>query len=476
MVLVFSYSLDLEGAEYTFVHFVQKIEYFKSLYLNSFEFPFTNCVYNPFYPYFIWLIVKLARLDFVKDIHAIFIIGRSISFVFVFIQIFYLVKFIHLFEKNKTIVLLGVLLYLLLITGHFYAMRPDAIVTALFSVFVYNTVVYFYQKPNQEYWFKAAILLILITLLKQDFIIHVFLFLGILFLLKRTKTSFYMLVFSVSLVVFTYVVLFVIFGEAYLYNTVLFNFQVTSNVRESYNLVTVAISICRILPLLVFSVIFYRKHASHHNKDLLLLFLACGFFEFIICHLLMFRAGSFINYSYVAILYLIIGCSIVLQISSINKYFFLIILLGYLFGIIGTNLLLKNYAFSFSALKNEKIEYQQKLQSRNELLNYVGKDLLFMPYPKNCIFLFSPNLIYGYDFHIDRYLYLVTGFASSTKLAYVKSDKYDSYFNSGKLKYILLENNRKNEAYIQQYYPTYKLTDTINIYQVFSFVGNQNLK
>ena len=69
----------------------------------------------------------------------------------------------------------------------------------------------------------------------------------------------------------------------------------------------------------------------------------------------------------------------------------------------------------------------------------------------------------------------MTGFASSTKLAYVKSDKYDTYFNSGKLKYILLENDLKNESYIQKYYPNYKLTDTVNIYQVFSFTENKKL-
>lgn len=469
-MLIFSYSLDLEGAEYSFVHFVQKIEYFKSLYLNSFEFPFTNCVYNPFYPYFIWMIAKVIKLDFIKDIHSIFIIGRSISFVFVFIQIFYLVKFIHLFEKNKTIVLLGVLLYLLLITGHFYAMRPDSMVTTLFSVFVFETVANFYQNARKLYWLKAAVLILIMTLLKQDFILHIFLFLGILFLLKRTKISFYALLFAVILVVCSYVVLYAIFGEAYLCNTVLFNFQVTSNVRESYNLVTVAISICRILPLLVLSIILYTKYENKNNKNLLSLFLIAGFFEFIICHLLMFRAGSFINYSYVTILYLIIACCIFLQISSFNKYFSLIVFLGYLCGIIGTNILLKNYVTSISTLRNEKNIYEQKLQSRNVLLNYVGSDLLFMPYPKNCIFLFSPNLIYGYDFHIDKYLYLVTGFASSTKLAYVKSDKYDAYFNSGKLKYILLENDLKNESYIQKYYPNYKLTDTVNIYQVFSFI------
>lgn len=474
ILLMFSYSLDLEGAEYTFVHFVQKIEYAKTLYQNPLVFPFTNCVYNPLYPYLIWIIAKAFALDFSKDIHAIFMIGRVISFVCILIQIVYVIKFIQLFEKSKSIILLGVLLYLLLITGHFYAMRPDAIVTTMFSVFVYETVVYFYHKSNVKYWIKISVYILLMTLLKQDFIIHIFLFLGILFLLQRTKATFLLMMFSVFLVVLTYIVLFSIFGENYIYNTVLFNFQVTSNVRNSYNLVIVAISICRILPLLFLSIILYVKYYKQQNRNILLLFILTGFFEFVICHLLMFRAGSFINYSYVTILFLVISCSVISCIPSQKKYLLMFIFICYLIGIIGTNVLLKNYSISLETLKKEEIEYKDKLKDRDKILSYVGNAIYFMPNGKNVIFLSGSNCIYGYDFHINRYLYLITGFKSTTKLTYIKSDRYDSYFNDGKLKYILLESATKNDAYIQQYYPNYKLTDTISSYQVYSYLEVNN--
>ena len=134
-----------------------------------------------------------------------------------------------------------------------------------------------------------------------------------------------------------------------------------------------------------------------------------------------------------------------------------------------TNAYLKNYSISFQTLKSQKTEYYNMLNNRKEVLSYLGKSIFFMPYPKNSIFLYNTNEIYGYDFHIDRYLDLITGFESKTKLTFIKSDNYDSYFNNGKSKYILIETDKKNEAYIRKYYPKYKLTDTVNIYQVYSF-------
>ena len=48
-MLIFSYNIDLDGAEFTFVHYIQQLLKGEPLYLNPYEAPYSITIYTPLY-------------------------------------------------------------------------------------------------------------------------------------------------------------------------------------------------------------------------------------------------------------------------------------------------------------------------------------------------------------------------------------------------------------------------------------------
>jgi hypothetical protein len=46
-MLIFSYNIDLDGAEFTFVHYIQQLLKGEPLYLNPYEAPYSITIYTP---------------------------------------------------------------------------------------------------------------------------------------------------------------------------------------------------------------------------------------------------------------------------------------------------------------------------------------------------------------------------------------------------------------------------------------------
>ena len=110
--LIFSYSLDLEGGEFAFAHFVQVMLEGHRLYSNPNAYPYFVTMYGPIYPLLCYSICKLLNLNSLADLHTIYIVGRSLSLGAFVLILSVLYKFIGLMNQHKDIrALLALLLF-----------------------------------------------------------------------------------------------------------------------------------------------------------------------------------------------------------------------------------------------------------------------------------------------------------------------------------------------------------------------------
>jgi hypothetical protein len=166
-------------------------------------------IYTPLYLHLVEAACRLLEVNYIDNIYKIFITGRIISFGFTILGVYYIFLFAKKHITNSAIILFVCALYLLLITGHSYAVRPDSMKVAFFIAFLYYIIDYFFESGTASSKLRSFIFAILCIAAKQDAVIYIGLFLGITFLVKRTKQ-----VFS-YLVVFCYQCLSVVFIVSY---------------------------------------------------------------------------------------------------------------------------------------------------------------------------------------------------------------------------------------------------------------------
>ena len=140
--LIFSYSIDLDGAEFGFIHYAQLLLQHKPLYANPNAFPYLPVLFTPCYPYLISSLSNLFHLNYNNDIHQILVMARTLSFLFLFVNAYLIFKIFKLFKLPSIYFLAMFTFYVLLITGHFFATRPDALKTTAFTLFLYAVIQY----------------------------------------------------------------------------------------------------------------------------------------------------------------------------------------------------------------------------------------------------------------------------------------------------------------------------------------------
>lgn len=472
-ILIFSYSVNLEGEEFAFVHFVQKLDIQKTLYLDPFSYPFTLCVYNPLYSYLILLLAKIATINVHEDTYALFVLARVVSFLFVFLQLYFMSKIFTFFTISKQLQIIAICLYLLLITGHFYVMRPDALITASFTIIVYSSLSYFFAKKESKYLYINFILTAIIVLLKQDAVIHLVILSLLIFLVKRDKNSFIVGCLTALIIILIYALLYSAYGSDFIKNTILFNFQITKNVKASYNFSVVIFSLQRLSLIVLASVVYWFRYNHSDKKNAIHLLFFAGLAELLVSHFFMLRPASNLNYVFVTVLYFLIITMIYLQ--TIFSLHFLVKVAAFLYilFLMTSDVILKYYVFSMSEIKHDKAIYSDMKKNKKELLSYLKGRSFFMPDPKNCIYFSKANMVYGYDFHIDRYLNLISTIQSETGTPLVNTAVYDSCFDNGKVQFILFEQSESND-YMQRYYPNFRLVDSINIYKIYEYTTDKN--
>ncbi len=472
ILLIFSYSIDLDGTEFIFVYYVQQLLEHKPIYNNPTSFPFQACLFVPIYLYVLKTIVSFFNITLQENLHFIYIVGRLFSFVLFMLQILIFTSYVKIrFKASAQIILIGTAIYLLLITGHMYVIRPDAMKYLFFSIAFILLIEYQFFNQKILYLIGFLIIGVLNVFTKQDTIVYLCMIIGCMFL-ATGKLKYIVLLFSfLSLVGLVFFLMVQVFGINFYTNVVLFNFQKVDHAFTSINILFVVFSSARILPLILLSLFIIKSNKDKWKNDKLTQFLFLSIISFfIISHLFMLRAGSYINYAYETIYIIIFFFAYLLMyykaaVLSVFKWKFVI--MAYIVFVFTSNILIHNYTYNFYNEKKLKTEYFECIKIKNEIKNIVKDEVVFFANIKYCLFMKDINLIYGYDYHIDRFISLYLPINLSSKLVFFDSKNYDSYFTNGVVKYIVIETNKV--GYMKKNHPNYILQDKVGNLSVYSY-------
>jgi hypothetical protein len=472
--LIFSYSLDLDGAEFFFVNFVQLLEQGKSLYRNPLEFPFMGVQHAPAYPYLLYFIGKCLRFNLLEDIHQMLTVARLVAWLSMFVNIYVVVKILRRFGLSTLYFISGLTLYLLLITGHFYATRPDGIKTTLFTIFLYYAFEYVFYKGGKKQLVFSILAATLVILFKHDSVINIYICLVLLSLYLQNKRAYYLLTFFTLSLVISGVSCYLIFGKYFFTNTILFNVQVITDVANSINIWIVLFSVARNFPLLLLA--FYGSLLAIKNfskKEVKYFIPLLSFIYFGIVHVLMLRPGSYLNYTFELILLLVLNA--VLFAKQHEDYIlkhlkgWCVLAFTYFLFIVLTNRIIHSYTFDSTVEAANKRAYLSALAESKQILSITGSEIVFLPNFKYVVFFANAPYIWGYEMHFDRVLEVFLNFKIKSKLLFIPTQNYDACFTNGKVKFIIVENDKLNIDRLAKYYPSYSFYQSFSKFRVYKF-------
>lgn len=455
-MLIFSYNIDLDGAEFTFVHYIQQLLKGEPLYLNPYESPYSITIYTPLYLHLVEVACRFLEVNYIDNIYKIFITGRIISFGFTILGVYYIFLFAKKYLTDSAIILFVCTLYLLLMTGHSYAVRPDCMKVAFFIAFLYYFIDYYYESGPVSSRLRSLIFGILCIAAKQDAFIYIGLFLGVAFLVKRTKQVFiYIVVFIIS-VCFLFLLFHIIYGKYCLSSLFLFNLQGISDYKNSYNFLIVIFNTFRLSPFyLLFIYILVSK--KKNNQPLAITFAITGFFAALLSSFFLFRPGSYLNYTYELIAIALVTTIVFIKNRSDfpKKVYYLNGI--YVLLIFTSNTVLNIYTINFDKEDAHKAAFSEYYQLRKDLIPLLDKQAsIFNPELQQSIFIADFNVIYGQEYHLDRLIYGLLGLKTTSKLMTVSSKHYDELFTNGQVDYLVTKDNERAKELIVKHYPTYK--------------------
>lgn len=477
--LVFSYSLDLVGLEYYFIHIVQQLVAGQAIYPNPEALPYANCLYTPVYFYIYKFAVNCLQINVFDDIYKLLVLGRILSIVFVTAQIIYLIKFTRLFTKSRIIQIAAIAFYLLLITEMMFAVRPDSLKVFFFMVFVYHLLLYIDRSAKTKDGIICIAAAVFAVYTKQDISVHISLCFVTAILLSRNKNIIGL--FSAFLVIcgIAFFTSMHFYGNYFFHNIVFFNIQSVTNLSSSFNLFFISISLFRTIPFLILTILngrFLVKSNTLVKEKFICIYAILLYF---LAHLSMLRAGSNFNYTFELIILLVLNfivfCSIyknkILEkrtVTTATTAFF-ICFYFIINGIIG------NYAYKPDKEKLKKEEYSKILKSRKEIKEVIGNTYIFFPNTMYSVFYIDKNIILGHDMHLDRFIKLYFTFDLpfnidiKTKLPYINTTEYDSNFTDGTITYVITDNTKKSADHVVFYYPAYKYYKKIDQMVLYKF-------
>ncbi|MDB5227038.1 MAG: hypothetical protein JWN78_1231 [Bacteroidota bacterium] len=460
-ILIFSYSTDLDGLEYMFIHYTQNILYHKKLYCSSNVYPFDICVHMPLYPYTMSTIFRFLHymdpnimLRKVECIYKHLIICRMLSFVFLWVCLYFIVRTLWLFNRNKFITFFTVCFAMLFLTGHFYAARQDAIKMAFFLILVYNSIRYL-SGGKIKFLFLSFIFITLSISCKQDSVLFIGQFLLIALFVFRSKRGLLLMsvyIFSILLVCFIF---WNTFGNEFIDNTILINFQINKSNLDSYNLLACIFSVGRSMPFLIFLTYLYirNKQIVKQDPSLFLLIIFC-YTSYVTAHVLIFRASSYINYTHETMAYIVITLA---ALTKYEKRDQLIISFAFIMGILllYSDNMIHAYPFSNAKEQGYKKNYLANLQLKKTLNPIIANNKTYFLSSEHTLFYPDEDLIYGYDLHIDRFMHTYLGFTTQARMLFLNSRKYDSYFKNGSIQYVIIDDNNRSAEIMKENYPEY---------------------
>lgn len=477
--LLGSFSLDLNGLEYYFIHIVQKIAAYQPIYQNPEAIPFDNCLYTPLYFYICRLSMFAFTLDYKEDILKLLVLARGFSLLFVLMQLFYLAKITRLITKSLFQTVIVITFYLLLITEHMYAARPDSLKILFFTMFLFHFINYFFVSGKILDLFAFFLAGILAILSKQDIIIYLGILFATLILFKKEKRVLLIgIYFAITLLAVMFVC-YLIYGNYFFVNIFLFNFQSVTNIAHSYIIICILISLSRLSPFLLLTFYNLYKSRNDENSSLIKYISINIIITFAIVHLFsMHRAGSNLNYSYELIVLAVLSIPIFYthqkENTDRNLLWYNSVLITGVVLLFFSNSFFSNYKYSVKKEEKLKAEYITYQNEKKEIINIIKNDYTYFPNTKYCLFYFDNKIIYGHDMHLDRFInYYIdskyfTNLDIQTKLHFINTSYYDESFKNGLVKFLITDNTEKSSKHVALYYPKYshyKATGNMIIYK-----------
>ena len=283
---IFSYSIDLEGMEFSFLFHLQVLKKYGTVYTNPDSFPYFICFYPPF--------CSTMHVNIFTDMHRALVWGRLLSFVLLFVNVRIVIKITELFIPKKISFIQIALLLLLILPMHFFSFRPDSFKVTFFSVFIFYFLRYHVQSKVRKDLLKALVAAIISIFFKHDVVIYIYLFIGLhwLFYMKKDTIIFAI---GLSFITFSGFIFFTgLYGDHFIKNLFFYTVQYSSDIR--INLFIITVNLLKTLPFLI--VAFLNLKST--NRSIKFLAIA-GFVFSLVSNLFLLRAGANLNYTYESI-------------------------------------------------------------------------------------------------------------------------------------------------------------------------------
>lgn len=474
ILFIKSYSVDISGLEYYFLNLAHYTLEGKSIYTDPMSYPYSNCLYTPIYIYLYGFILSFSNYNFEQHIHEMLVIGRTFSLFTILLTLFFLKKITDKLWKNTFLNIILISIFFLLITGHLYAVRPDALKLLFFTLFLYQFLLYLFYTKKRMNAVLAILFAILAVYTKQDIAFHI----GVSFMLacylskeKRIYLSFLAFI-LISLIFF---ILALIIKPTLIANLFVYNLQTVTDVSNSYNLYFLFLSILRTFPLLWITLSNFKKFVVNNHKFTVEKYIILlTLFLYILSHLTLLRPGANFNYTYELTVLLLLNLVIytktnkeVILNSGIKKAIQLSIYLAFLLVI---NIMLQTYNYDKQLHEQTlKREYNNCMADRTTIRYIVKDDTIFFPNTKYAIFYPMQHIVLGHDMHLDRFINLYTNVYIESKLTFINTDEYDANFKNGTIQYILIDKTDKSVLHVEKYYPEFQYYKTTLQFYVYKF-------
>jgi hypothetical protein len=443
---IFSYSIDLDGMEFSFLFHLQVLKKYGTVYTNPDSFPYFICFYPPFYAAFMQKFCSIMQVNIFTDMHRALVWGRLISLILLFVNVRFIIKITQLFIQKKTSFIQVSLLLLLLLPMHFFSFRPDSFKVIFFTGFLFYYLRHHVQTHSRKDLLKALVAAVISIFFKHDVVFYIYLFIGLhwLFFMKK-EIIFFMI--GLSIVTFSGFIFFTgLFGNQFIKNLFFYTVQYSSDIR--INLLSIAVNIIKTFPFLLIA--YFNFQSSNRNIKFLAV---AGIVFSLVSNLFLLRAGANLNYTYESILLLIIGFIIYISTKQPLQFKFILLLL-FLFVI--NNKVSQPLYLKEEHSEEAKKAYFENLESGKILKNLIGNDVVFFTNGKYIIFNGTLNIMYGYDLHLERFTQVYMNMPiKSTMFKNASTEEYDEKFRNGFVQYIVVENNPVAINQIKEYYTQY---------------------
>lgn len=474
-LLVFSYSIDLDGTEFAFLHNAQLLYKGISVYRHPDYFPFYAVMYTPLYYYLLMWTAKLLSINPIEEVHRLLIVARLINVGLMATNLIVLFKIMTAFKLPKNYSYILLLFFMMLITGHCFSARPDGLKITVYILQLFFILQYFYfNNKKKVFLFIVLCLNVISFLLKQDSVIYSNLVLFLLAVIFRTKESTGLFVLSVIGILISYLICLALFSPSFFINTFIYNFQSITDFKNSYNLIVIYASVLRLSFLLVMcglGIWYFRKKINRYSFEFLASILIIPLF--IISHIFMLKSGAYLNYSFeLVIIIILLVAKLLAEYTCIRRLNNTIIFTAILYFmlLISANITLNNYTYNRSQQVAFKQEYFARFVDAKSIKKVIENKAFFLPNASNLVYFASyDSIFYGYDAHVDRFINLYLQLDVTSKLLIASPKKVDDSFLNGSLEFIIIEDNTKSDIHIKKYYPYYSRFAKIGQYIIYRF-------